>query len=186
MELSDNKFSVKCRKAVVSLIWPTISQQSSTMPAAKSFRLIHSSGELEMGPNRPPPPLTLPPLPPNAGRSSSLKPSSSSRSGSGSDSSSSEDELRPPIRTPRLNDPSAIRVKIERLRRPINRLDFSGNVHAAESSDELEPFVSLGPGRRGLTNFGATCYANSVLQVLANTAPLLNLFMLNASQGVFF
>ena len=158
------------------------------MPAAESFTLISSFGELEMGlvPAAipcPPPPLSLPPLPPNMGSASAVKTSSSSGSGA----SSREDELRAQFsklrRTER--DPSATPIYDERPRDSASGLGYSGYSHAAESSDELEPFVSLGPGRRGLMNFGATCYANSVFQVLANTAPLLNAFLLHVP-GILF
>ena len=154
------------------------------MPNAESFRLIHSFGELEMGPVPaaipcPPPPLTLPPLPAATVRSSSVKTSAAAAATSVGGSSSLEDEIRAQHSKLRRVDPSATPINNERPRDPVNGLDYSGYSHAAESSDVVEQFVSLGSGRRGLINFGATCYANSVFQVLANTAPLLNAFLLH-------
>lgn len=182
---------VKCVKA---LDWPNITLMNSPMPARETFRLIYSYGEreLEMGPvpeavADPPAPPPPPPAFSHAAFKTPISRPASSSVSSAEGSFSHEEELLARRNKLRRVEPNDTPTHNERP--PVIGLDHSSyNSHARSdaesSSDTLEPLVTLGAGQRGLVNFGATCYANSVFQVLSNTAPLLNAFLLHVS-GIF-
>lgn len=162
---------------------------NSPMPARETFRLIYSYGEreLEMGPvpeavaDPPAPPPPPPAFSRAAFKTPISRPASSSVSlAEGSFSHEEKPAVHNKLRRVEPNDTPT------HNERPPDHSSYNSHTRsdAESSSDTLEPLVTLGAGQRGLVNFGATCYANSVFQVLANTAPLLNAFLLHVS-GIF-